>query len=397
MAERIAPATAEELAAAVAGSDGPLEILGRGSKRGYGRPLQVARELDLSRLSGITLYEPEELVLTAGAGTPVAEIERQLAAKGQMLAFEPPDLGPLYGEAAGRGTLGGLIACNLAGPRRVKAGAARDFLLGATAVNGRGEIFKTGGRVMKNVTGYDLCKLLAGSFGTLAAIASATLKVQPAPEATRTLMLRGLDEPAAMLVMSKAMGSAEDVSGAAHLPEPAARLLPHADVGQAATLLRLEGTPRSVAQRLAMLGKELETPSETLGEAESIVLWRGLRNLAPFRNDHGLAIWRVSLPPTTGADLLRAIGPVERHFYDWAGGLVWLALAPGEDAGAPRIRQALAASGGHATLVRAPTAIRAAIEVFQPQEPALAALSRRVKESFDPLGRFNPGRMYGGL
>jgi glycolate oxidase FAD binding subunit len=327
----------------------------------------------------------------------VAEIERQLAAKGQMLAFEPPDLGPLFGEEAGRGTLGGLVACNLAGPRRIKAGAARDHLLGATAVNGRGEIFKTGGRVVKNVTGYDLCKLLAGSFGTLAAIASATLKVLPAPEATRTLMIRGLDEPAAMLAMSRAIGSAEDVSGAAHLPEAAARLLPHADVGKGVTLLRLEGTPRSVTQRLAMLAKELETPSEILGEAESVVLWRSFRNLAPFRSDHGSAIWRISLPPTAGADLLRAVGSTQLHFYDWAGGLVWLAMPPDEDAGAARIRQALAASGGHATLVRGPAAIRAAIDVFQPQEPALAALSRRVKESFDPLGRLNPGRMYGGL
>jgi glycolate oxidase FAD binding subunit len=397
MAERLEPATAEELAAAVAESEGPLEILGQGSKRDLGRPVQVSQILDLSRLTGVTLYEPEELVLSAGAGTTVAEIERLLTANGQMLAFEPPDLGPLFGQEAGRGTLGGMIACNLAGPRRIKAGALRDHLLGATAVNGRGEIFKTGGRVMKNVTGYDLCKLLAGSFGTLAAIASATLKLQPAPEAVRTLMVRGLEDSAAMLLMSRAVGSAEDVSGAAHLPEAAARHLPHADVGKAVTLLRLEGTPRSVAQRLSMLAKELEAPSDELGEIESTVLWRGLRNLSPFRGDHEAAIWRLSVPPTAGADVLRACGGAERHFYDWGGGLIWLAVAANGDAGAQRLRAALSASGGHATLVRAPIAIRAAAEVFQPQEPALAALSRRVKESFDPAGRFNPGRMYVGI
>jgi glycolate oxidase FAD binding subunit len=396
MSVPLEPATAEELAAAVAASEGPLELLGHGSKRDFGRPVQAAQILDLSRLSGVTLYEPDELVLSAGAGTPVADIERLLVANGQMLAFEPPDLGPLFGQEAGRGTLGGMIACNLAGPRRIKAGALRDYLLGATAVNGRGEIFKTGGRVMKNVTGYDLCKLLAGSFGTLAAIASATLKVLPAPEAVRTLMVRGLGDSAAMLLMSRAMVSAEDVSGAAHLPEAAARHLPHADVGAAVTLLRLEGTPRSVAQRLAVLAKELEAPSEELGEIESTVLWRGLRNLLPFRGDHGAAIWRLSVPPTAGADVLKACGPAERCFYDWGGGLIWLALAPDGDAGAVRLRAALSASGGHATLVRAPIAIRAAVDVFQPQDAALAGLVRRVKESFDPLGRFNPGRMYAG-
>jgi len=393
----VEPATAEELSVAVADSDGPLELLGQGSKRDFGRPVQAAQILDLSRLAGVSLYEPEELVLSAGAGTPVAEIERLLAANGQMLAFEPPDLGPLFGLEAARGTLGGMIACNLAGPRRIKVGALRDHLLGATAVNGRGEIFKTGGRVMKNVTGYDLCKLLAGSFGSLAAIASATLKLQPAPEAVRTLMIRGLADSAAMLLMSRALGSPEDVSGAVHLPEAAARLLPHADVGSAVTLLRLEGTPRSVAQRLSMLAKELEASSEALGEIESTVLWRSLRNLLPFRGDHAAAIWRLSVPPTTGADVLRACGPVERYFYDWGGGLIWVATAAEGDAGAGRLRTALAASGGHATLVRAPIAIRAAVDVFQPQEPALAALTRRVKESFDPMGRFNPGRMYPGV
>jgi glycolate oxidase FAD binding subunit len=397
MSRRLEPATAEELAAAVTDSDGPLELLGQGSKREFGRPVQASQFLDLSRLAGVTLYEPEELVLSAGAGTPVAELERLLAANGQMLAFEPPDLGPLFGQEAGRGTLGGMIACSLAGPRRIKAGALRDHLLGATAVNGQGEIFKTGGRVMKNVTGYDLCKLLAGSFGTLAAIASATLKVLPAPEAVRTLMVRGLADSAAVLLMSRAIGSAEDVSGAVHLPEAAARHMPHADVGTAVTMLRLEGTPRSVAHRLAMLAKELEAPSEELGEIESTVLWRGLRNLSPFRGDHGAAIWRLSVPPTAGADVLRACGAAERYFYDWGGGLIWLAVAAEGDAGAVRLRSALSASGGHATLIRAPITIRAAVDVFQPQEPALAALNRRVKVSFDPLGRFNPGRMYAGV
>ena len=218
MSTVLEPRTAAELAAAVRESAGPLELLGAGSKRGLGRPVNSGQHLDLSHLSGIRLYEPEELVLTAGAGTRLAEIEQALAAKRQMLAFEPPDLGPLYGMPAGEGTLGGMLACNLAGPRRPKAGAARDHFLGALAVNGQGEIFKTGGQVVKNVTGYDLCKLLAGSFGTLAALAEVTVKVLPAPEHERSLLLPGLEDAAAVAIMTRALGSAAEVSGAAHLP-----------------------------------------------------------------------------------------------------------------------------------------------------------------------------------
>src|SRR5262245_39436887 len=218
MSQSLEPRTPAELAAAVKESAGPLEIVGAGSKRGLGRPVNTGEVLELSRLSGITLYEPEELVLTAGCGTRLTEIEQALAARKQILAFEPPDLGPLYGRPAGEGTLGGLLACNLAGPRRPKAGAARDHFLGALAVNGQGEIFKTGGRVVKNVTGYDLCKLLAGSFGTLAALAEATVKVLPAPEEERTLAIPDLEDTRAVQVMTQALGSAVEVSGAAHLP-----------------------------------------------------------------------------------------------------------------------------------------------------------------------------------
>ncbi|HEX6101964.1 MAG TPA: FAD-binding protein, partial [Alphaproteobacteria bacterium] len=224
--------------------EAPLEILGHGSKRGFGRPVQASRTLDLSQLSGITLYEPDELVLRAGAGTPLALISRVLAEKRQQLAFEPGDWGPLYGTAPGLGTLGGAIAANLAGPRRIKAGAARDHILGFTAVNGRGEAFKAGGRVMKNVTGYDLPKLMAGSFGTLAILTEVTVKVLPAPEAIRTLLIAGLEDARAVAAMSQALGSAHEVSAAAHLPTRiAARsgVRAVALAGRAVTALRLDG------------------------------------------------------------------------------------------------------------------------------------------------------------
>ena len=197
-----------------------LEIVGRGSKRGIGRAAQWDLSLDLSELSGVTLYEPEELVLSAKAGTPLAEIEKLLAEHNQELAFEPIDYGPLLGGAAGHGTIGGTVAANLSGPRRIKAGAARDHFLGFTAVSGRGETFKSGGRVVKNVTGYDLCKLMAGSWGTLAAMTDVTVKVLPRAETEQTLLVLGLDDAKAAQAMSAAMGSPNDVSGAAHLPAP---------------------------------------------------------------------------------------------------------------------------------------------------------------------------------
>ena len=395
MSTAFEPRTAAELAAAVAGSSGPLEIIGAGSKRGLGRPVNSGGLLDLSRLSGIILYEPEELVLTAAAGTPLAEIEQALAGRKQMLAFEPPDLGPLYGGPAGQGTLGGMLACNLAGPRRPKAGAARDHFLGALAVNGQGEIFKTGGRVVKNVTGYDLCKLLAGSFGTLAALVEVTMKVLPAPEHERTLAIGGLDDARAVSLMTRALGSAAEVSAAAHLP---AGIMPSLIGDGGATLLRLEGTAISITERLALLRRELEEAGTELEESASRESWQSLRDLRPF---HGTeeALWRLSVPPAESASVMRAIaasglGPV-RHFYDWGGGQIWLALPATGDAGAARIRGAVAR--GHATLMRAPLPLRAAVDVFQPQEPALTTLARRVKESFDPAGRLNPGRMYQGI
>ena len=391
MAERFQPATLAELAAAIAGSDGTLEIMGQGSKRGFGRPLQTERTLDLSRLSGIGMYEPEELVMTAAAGTPLREIEARLAAHHQMLAFEPPDLGPLYGQPPGQATLGGIIACNLSGPRRVKAGAARDFILGCTVVNGSGEVVKAGGRVVKNVTGYDLSKLMTGSFGTLAVLAEATMKVLPAPESSRTLCVAGLDDAAAVVLMNKALGGPQDVIAAAHLPRAIVRQAALGD--EAATLLRLEGTAISVSDRLAKLQAE-SGKCRVLGEGDATALWRSIRDAAFFAEDRGEALWRLSVPPAASPAVTRDLAEGARYFYDWGGGLVWLSLPAAGDGGAAKLREAIAGIGGHATLVVGPAPMRAAIDVFQPMDGALAALTRRVKESFDPQKRFNPGRMY---
>lgn len=405
------PAQALEAVAWAAGEEAPLEVVGRGSKRGLGRPAQAGHGIDLSGYGGITLYEPEELVLSARAGTSMAEIEAALGEKHQMLAFEPADLGPLLGGAGGAGSIGGALACNLAGPRRIKAGAARDHFLGVHAVSGRGEAFKSGGRVVKNVTGYDMCKLLAGSHGTLAVLTDVTVKALPAPEKTRTVLLLGLDDAGAVGAMTRAMGSAHEVSGAAHVPAALAAVSAVsyvAGAGGAVTAIRVEGPGPSVEYRAAMLRKDLADlgESEELHSANSAAFWREVRDVVPLHGDAraGRAVWRVSVPPAAGAEAVRAmaLGPDAHYYFDWAGGLIWLAWpAQGgddsDDGGAAAVRGALAARGGHATLIAAPEEMRATVPVFQPQDEANAALTKRIKDSFDPRRVLNPGRMYAGV
>jgi glycolate oxidase FAD binding subunit len=374
----------------------PLEIVGAGSKRGIGRPVQAAHTLDLSRLTGVTLYEPEELVLTAKAGTPLAEIETMLTERRQELAFEPIDYGPLLAQAPGRATIGGVLAANLSGPRRLKAGAARDHILGIQAVSGRGEAFKSGGRVVKNVTGYDLSKLMAGSWGTLAVVTDLTFKVLPAAETETTLALRGLSDEDAVEAMALAMGSSAEVSGAAHLPQGVADRVAGGALGSdATTLLRVEGFGPSVDYRISHLKDLLKEASiDEVDTARSHAVWRDVRDCVAFADAPQKPVWRVSMSPSKGHRMVYALrmeAAVEA-FYDWQGGLIWLRIDGAPEADTVR-RLVASHGGGHATLVRASTADRAAIPAFEPQPPALAALSVRLKEQFDPQGILNPGRM----
>src|SRR5579862_7339441 len=288
MADNLKPRDAKEVETAIqwALADGKtLEIVGHGTKRAIGRAAQWDATLDLSGLSGVTLYEPEELVLSAKAGTPLAEIGALVAASKQELAFEPMDYGPLLGTATGAATIGGVLAANLSGPRRIKAGAARDHFLGFTAVSGRGETFKSGGRVVKNVTGYDLCKLIAGSWGTLAAMTDVTIKTLPRAETEATVLAQNLDDATARKAMAAATGSFADVSAAAHLPAAAAaRIAEIASAKTAVTAFRLEGVAPSVVERKTVLEKLL-APFGTLGaldEAASRALWRAVRDVTPF-------------------------------------------------------------------------------------------------------------------
>ncbi|MFC3321209.1 glycolate oxidase subunit GlcE [Mesorhizobium cantuariense] len=395
------PTTSDEVLSTVAwavAEETPLEILGHGSKRGIGRPQQSEHTLDLSRLTGVTLYEPAELVLSAKAGTPLADIEKLLAENGQQLAFEPMNYGPLHGGEPGRGTLGGVLAANLSGPRRLKAGAARDHILGINVVSGRGEAFKSGGRVVKNVTGYDMSKLMANSWGTLAVFTDVTFKVLPAAETEVTLAIRGLLDDAAAAAMAMALGSSAEVSSAAHLPERIAARVASGSLGNdAATLLRVEGFGPSVAYRIAALKTLLGNagPLEEIAGEASRLIWRDVRDCRPFADNSEKPVWRVSMTPGEGHQMvltLRMQAAVSA-FYDWQGGLVWLRMEEG-DPEAALLRGLLRKhGGGHATLVRAAPSHRAALPVFEPQPAALAALSQRLKQEFDPKNILNPGRM----
>ena len=383
MAHVLSPSSNAELSDMLRGAAAPFEVVGTGTKRAIGRPVETSQVLSLDRFSGIALYEPEELILEAGAATPLTDIEAAVAQKNQQLAFEPPDLSTITGSGRA-GTIGGVLACNLSGPRRLKAGAARDHILGVTCVSGHGEVFKAGARVVKNVTGYDLPKLMAGSFGTLAAITSVTFKVLPRPETEETVCLQDLADTDAVKAMSLAMQSSCEVSGAAHVP------------GRG-TFLRLEGIAASVAYRRDKLLSLFHGWNSVLPEADSRALWRVVRDVTVLPLDGEECLWRISVPPgdAPGVTARVAAASKARWFYDWAGGLVWLAVPGGEDAGQALVRGAITA--GHATLVRAPDAIRRTCEVFQPLPSAHAALSARVKAAFDPRGLLNPGRMYRGV
>ena len=384
MADLIRPTSQDELVEAVQqaiAAKTPLELVGTGTKRRLGRAMQTAASLDLSGFSAVELYEPDELVLPAGAGALRSDVERLLDEKNQHFAFEPPDLSTLLGSPHA-GTLGGMLCCNLAGPRRIKAGASRDHILGVACVSGRGEAFKAGGRVVKNVTGYDLPKLMAGSYGTLAALTTLTFKVLPRPETEETVSIAGLDDPSAIRAMSLAMQSSCEVSGAAHIPSALAQ-------GTARTFLRLEGIPVSIAYRRDSLRSLLKDMGaiEILDEAGSRAQWTAIRDVLPLADLRTHDIWRISVAPADGAAVTAAIarGGEARWYYDWAGGLIWLAAPPGTP-----VRSAV--TKGHATLFRAAPG-NVEPDIFHPQPPALTQLSRRVKSAFDPLGIFNPGRL----
>lgn len=376
-----------------------LDVQGLGSKRRYGRPVETAALLTMRNFRGLTMYEPAEMVVSVRAGTPVGVLEAELAKHNQQLAFEPIDPGPALGEATGQHTIGGVIATNLSGARRVASGAARDHVLGIRGINGRGELFKGGGRVMKNVTGYDLCRMLAGSWGTLAVLTELTLKTAPRAEETRTLLLFGQPDEIGVEVLCAAMGTPYEVTGAIHLQAGfAGRLRSSAGrQGSAITALRIENFSPSIAYRAGKL-RQIFSPygaMEELAHKESLIFWDELRQLS-FLQKSTEPVWRISTSPKMGPRVVQAIsGYMEcRAAYDWSGGLVFIEVPASADAGAADIRRVIATRGGHATLMRAEVSVRSVVEVFQPLEAGVRRLSDGIKRMFDPMNILNPGRLY---
>ena len=391
-----------------------LEILGRGSKRGLG-PIPLATDrLDLSSLSGVMDYDPDELVITVQAGTKITDIEALLKQNAQMLAFEPVDMGPLLGVAAGESSIGGIISTNLAGPRRIRAGASRDHLLGYAGVNGRGEFYKSGGKVVKNVTGYDLCKLMCGAYGTLTVLTEISLRVFPQPEEARTVLIHGLDDPGALMAMSQALNSPLEVSGAAHLPRwmlSRSKIETIRSSGTALTALRIEGAIPSITARCLELRNLMGYfgVTEDLQDAESDQLWLEIRDVAyfcPTKDPLRIrSVWRISIPASAAFSVLETIrfqlgGDISadiEYFLDWGGSQVWLSVPLCGDKAAV-IRHAAEAVGGYATLIIAnEETSHAGISLFNPLQEDILALTKNVKESFDPAKILNPGRLYSGI
>ena len=391
-ATALRPTTTTEIAEAFAvamNSGGVIEIRGGGSKAAMARPQRATTAMDMSAFASVVDYDPRELVLTVGAGARLSEIETLVAAQNQMLAFEPFDHGSILGTASGNATIGGIVAANVSGSRRLSAGSARDHVLGIEGVSGRGEVFKAGGRVVKNVTGYDLPKLMAGSWGRLAALTTITLKVLPRPRAGVTVIVRGLSDENAATVMTRATGSTTEVSGAAHVPA-------HAGV-EAATALRVEGVGPSVKARAATLAAlfRADGPVETLENDASTSFWERLRDLDPLKSSPSEALlWRINGRPTRTwqvPSLFATSGA--RWFYDWAGGLIWLTTTPDTDPAF--VRRTAAHAGAQATLIRAPESVRAATPMLH-EEPTIADLSKRVKAAFDPANILDPYRFHAG-
>lgn len=394
---------AEFVRSAHAGSH-RLEVCGFRSKREAGRPLRPSAVVSTAKLSGITQYDPQELVISAKAGTPLHEVEAALSKRNQELAFEPADLSRIYGKDALAASVGSIAAMNVSGPRRILRGAARDHLLGIRAVNGEGVAIKSGGRTLKSAAGVDLVRGICGSWGTLAVFTELTFKVLPKAPEGRTIVFLGLADEAAVGVMSAAMGTPHEVSGTIHLQGQLVERLSDPEIAPSktsVTALRLEGVSESLAYRAEKLRRQLAPFGETyeLDHQRSRLFWADIRSLAFLSADFERPLWRITVAPSKAPLIVRALSaffPVNAA-YEWSGGLLWLELPPSSDASVTEVRRVLAEFPVDSMLMRAPRQVRAAIEVFHPLPLAKMKIVQALKKAFDPAGVLNPGRMYSGV
>ena len=387
----------------------PIELIGSGSKRKIGKPLQCAKTLSLAKLDGIIEYLPEELYIKVKACTSIKQIEEELKKNKQQLAFEPIDFGYLFNRKSDFGTSAGQVACNISGPRRFKAGSVRDHVLGFRGVNGKGEIIKSGGNVVKNVTGYDLSKLVCGSYGTLIALTEITFKVLPKPEESKTLIIHKQKVEPASFLLEKATSSSNDISGSAFFPdeprisecamniEKTFKLndLKH---GGSLTAFRIEGSKNSIDQRIKNLIYELKAVNlniSVLDNYQSEIFWNKVRSLEFFSLSKN-NILRIVIPPSECVQLVYQFSNKFKYYLDWGGPLMWMEAFELSEEMFESIRKKVVNHGGYVTMIKNSNYLPYVEDVFTINRDRFN-ISQNIKKSFDPKRILNPGKMYTGI
>ena len=387
----------------------PIEIVGSGSKRKIGKPLQCAKVLNLSKINGIIEYLPEELYIKVKACTPLEQIEKELKKNNQQLAFEPINFGYLLNGKSDSGTAAGQVACNISGPRRFKVGSVRDHVLGFRGVNGRGDIIKSGGTVVKNVTGYDLSKLICGSYGTLVVLTEITFKVLPLPQESKTLIIHDQQLESASDFLDRSISSSSDVSGATFLPiqpenngcmmdvEKTFKLNDLKHKGSL-TAIRIEGSKNSIEQRVQNLINELkiiDTNISILETYQSEIFWNKVKNLEFFSLSKN-NILRIVVPPSECIKLVYQLSNKFKYFLDWGGALMWLEAYELSEEMFESIRRKVVKRGGYVTMIKNSNYLPYVEDVFTISSERFT-ISQNIKKSFDPKRILNPGKMYTGI
>ncbi len=381
--------------------DLPIEIVGTGTKNEIGKKLQCAKILDMSNISGIVEYKPEELYITVKAGTPIKIVQDELKKNNQHLAFEPTNFSEIFKKDSNEGTVGGTLSCNFSGSRRFKVGSGRDHILGFKGYNGRGEKIKSGGTVVKNVTGYDLSKLVTGSFGTLLVLSEITLKVLPLQTDIKTIVISGLALEHALGIMASSIASSNDPSGVVFYPGSLRNNFVFNDLTHqgSITAIRIEGTKASTEQRIDNLFKNLsleETKTTILDSTQSEIFWEDTRALKVFSKNQK-NILRAVVPPSETVNLINRLKTFHpSYFIDWGGSLIWLELDYLSNQKIDQIRKRVLDTGGYLTVIKSPTNIKSSSEIFT-IDPIKFKISQNLKKSFDPKRIFNPGKMYTGI
>ena len=379
----------------------PIEIIGKGTKSLIGKKLQCAKTLDMSNISGIIDYKPEELYITVKAGTPIKTIQDELKKNNQHLAFEPVNFSELFKKDSNEGTIGGTLSCNFSGSRRFKVGSARDHILGFKGYNGTGEKIKSGGTVVKNVTGYDLSKLITGSFGTLLVLSEITLKVLPLQTDTKTIVVSGLSLEHALGILGSAISSSNDPSGAVFYPDSLRNNFVFNDLTHpgSITAIRVEGSKTSTEQRINNLIQDLSLLDKNVTVIDSIqseIFWEDTRSIKVFSKNQK-NILRAVVPPSETINLINRLKSFHpTYFIDWGGSLIWIELDYLSNQKIDQIRKRILVADGYLTVIKSPENIKSSSELFT-IDPIKFKISQNIKKSFDPKRIFNPGKMYTGI